>query len=169
MIYLHDVIIWCHDYDFILWFQRFCLGYHAMKSIVNPWNHTNDMHFHARRSGSAQTLLHFSGNSISIKSRGYAHNTPLLPIIPPLIPFPIRIVCSPRAAARRFWRGTIFWEQREPGRELLLEIVFVSFAVDGVERGQTRFRVRFRKSFDAIVTVCTIVGGCYHKSCNVGD
>ena len=44
-------------------------------------------------------LLHFSGNSISIKSRGFAHNTPLLPIIPPLIPFPILIFCSPRAAA----------------------------------------------------------------------
>ena len=45
----------------------------------------------------------------------------------------------------------------------------VSFAVDGVERGQTRFRVLLGKSSDAIVTVCTIVGGCYHKSCNVGD
>ena len=47
-----------------------------------------------------QLLMHCSGKSISIKRRGIARDTPFFPFIPPLTPFPVGIVCSPRAAAR---------------------------------------------------------------------
>ena len=145
-----DVIIWCH---------RLWIGCHAMKSI-HEIIHMNRI--------CARTLARccFWGVAVSnlFQIRGWAPYLPLLSWILRLL-----LLLRPHRAAPCLGSGTHFRVQSVPGRDPPLEEGLISFAIDGIERGQARFHVLFRKSLDAIVTVAAIVGGRNHKSDNVGD
>ena len=57
---LHDFTAWC-----LPWFYKFCIGFHALKSFLNSWNHIYDPHFHAR---AGPVLLRFWGGSSLLQS-----------------------------------------------------------------------------------------------------
>ena len=102
--------------------------------------------------------LRFSGGSSSLQHGEFTPNTPLLPIIGFLNIFPL--VSSQRGAARS-GSGTHFREQGKPAHNRLLEKLLVTCAVHGVERGQSRFHVLFRKSLGALVTAAAKMISCY--------
>ena len=57
---LNDFTAWC-----LPWFYKFCIGFHALKSFLNSWNHIYDPHFRAR---AGPVLLRFSGGSSLLQS-----------------------------------------------------------------------------------------------------
>jgi len=162
MISLHDIMLWfnslypirCQDYDFMLWCQNSALDVMLWYQF---WIHEiiNMKPIFAR---AGPVRLRFSGGSSSLQHGDFTPNKPLLPFLGFLNIYPH--FSSQRGAARS-GSGTHFREQAVPAPNRILEKFLVKNGVEGVERGQSRFHVLFRKSLGALVTAAAKMISCY--------